>query len=291
MNAARVWRRRLRATVREFLDDDAMGLSQQIAFNAVLAFFPACVFAVAVLGAAGAYDELRSFLAPVLPADALDVIDSIGRDAGPSGVVAIALGGAGALWAASGALATVSRAVNRARDTPSARSFVRERLLATVLTLALAAVVAVLLAVVVFGEPLGRAVADAAGLGSLFERTWSVVRWPLALVALLAFFSLVYNVTAVERQRWDWITPGTAVAAALWLGLSALLGVYASTTGSYSRTYGTLASGIVLLVWLQLCAVALLFGAELDSVLRSERERFHPRRAWYGKLMHGRSET
>lgn len=291
MSAARAWWRRLRTTVREFLDDDAMGLAQQIAFNAVLAFFPAGVFAVAVLGAAGTYDDLRSFLAPVLPADALDVIDAIGRDAGPSGAVAIVLGGAGALWAASGALATVSKAVNRARDTPSTRSFVRERLLAMVLVLALGAVVATLLALIVFGEPLGRAVADAAGLGSVFETTWSVVRWPLALAALLAFFSLVYNVTAVDRRRWEWITPGTVAAAGLWLALSALLGVYAATTGSYSRTYGTLASGIVLLVWLQLCAVALLFGAELDSVLRAERERFHPRRAWYGKLMQGRSET
>jgi membrane protein len=279
------WWKVLRTAVREFTEDDALGLAQQVAFNSLLAFFPAAIFTVAVLGAVGAYDDLRSFLAPVVPSDALGVIDTIARDAGPSGFAAIALGAAGALWAASGAMATVSKAVNRARECETKRSFVRERLLGAVLVLALVGVVAVLLLVIVFGEPLGRALAGSAGLGTTFETTWDVVRWPLALLALLAFFSLVYNLGAVERSRWEWLTTGTVVGAGLWLALSGLLGLYASATGSYSRTYGTLASGIVLLVWLELSAVALLFGAELDSVLRAEgrgtETRFRPARTWY----------
>jgi hypothetical protein len=40
----------------------------------------------------------------------------------------------------------------------------------------------------------------------------------------------------------------------------------------YSKTYGALASGIVLLLWLNYSAFALLYGAELNSELDREAE-------------------
>ena len=37
--------------------------------------------------------------------------------------------------------------------------------------------------------------------------------------------------------------------------------------GSYSKTYGSLAAGVILLLWLNYTAWAILFGAELNSEL------------------------
>jgi membrane protein len=37
--------------------------------------------------------------------------------------------------------------------------------------------------------------------------------------------------------------------------------------GHYTKTYGTIASGVILLLWLNYSAFALLFGAELNSEL------------------------
>ena len=54
--------------------------------------------------------------------------------------------------------------------------------------------------------------------------------------------------------------------------LSGLFSLYTSFSDSYSKTYGALASGIVLLLWLNYSAFALLFGAELNSELDREAE-------------------
>ena len=54
--------------------------------------------------------------------------------------------------------------------------------------------------------------------------------------------------------------------------LSGLFSLYTSFSDSYSRTYGALASGIVLLLWLNYSAFALLFGAELNSELERQAE-------------------
>jgi len=53
----------------------------------------------------------------------------------------------------------------------------------------------------------------------------------------------------------------------MWLALSGLFALYTSFSSSYSKTYGSLAGGIVLLLWLNYSAWAVLFGAELNSEL------------------------
>ena len=56
-----------------------MGLSAQVAFSSLLAFFPAMVFLVGLLDLFGAYDALKEFLAPVAPGDVLTTIDTLQR--------------------------------------------------------------------------------------------------------------------------------------------------------------------------------------------------------------------
>ena len=53
-----------------------MGLSAQVAFSSLLAFFPAVVFLVGLLDLVGAYDALKDFLAPVAPRDVIDTIET-----------------------------------------------------------------------------------------------------------------------------------------------------------------------------------------------------------------------
>jgi len=53
----------------------------------------------------------------------------------------------------------------------------------------------------------------------------------------------------------------------LWLALSGLFALYVTFAGNYTKTYGTIASGIILLLWLNYSAFALLYGAELNAEL------------------------
>ena len=94
------------------------------------------------------------------------------------------------------------------------------------------------------------------------------MRWPIAFVAVLLFFALVYYLAPnVEHRNWKWITPGSLLGAVLWLALSGLFALYTSFSDSYDKTYGSLAGGIVLLLWLYYSAMAVLFGAELNAEL------------------------
>jgi membrane protein len=259
---------------KSFLADDCMGLAAQVAFSSLLAFFPAMIFLVGLLDLVGAYDTLKDFLAPVAPGEVLDTIETLQEDTSKSSsVVAFVVGAAAATWAASGAVNAVIKAVNRAYDRVETRPFWKTRSIAIVLVCLTGLVLAGLLLLIVFGGPLGTAIADRAGLGGAFELVWGILRWPLAFVAILIFFALVYYLAPdVGVRNWTWLTPGSLVGSLMWLALSGLFALYTSFSDSYSKTYGALASGVVLLLWLNYSAMALLFGAELNSELEAQAE-------------------
>jgi len=105
--------------------------------------------------------------------------------------------------------------------------------------------------------------------------TWWVAQWPILLVGLLAAFAtLLYLGPDVDHPRWEFLTPGSLVAAFLWIATSGLFAVYTAMFGSYNKTWGSLSAVIVMLTWLWLTGMALLLGAEINSeVERSRRLR------------------
>jgi membrane protein len=253
------------------MKDDCMGLAQQIAFSSLLAFFPAMILLVGLLGLIGAYEDLKEFLGVVAPGAVIEAIDTAqesaaGQDTAAS--FAVVFGAFGAVWAASGAMNAVIKAVNAAYDRIETRPFWKVRLTAIVLVLASGFATAGLFLLIVFGGPIGEAITSRAHLGGAFELAWAILRWPLAFATILLFFALVYYAGPnFEQRNWKWITPGSLVGGLLWLALSGLFALYTSFSDSYDKTYGSLAGGIILLLWLNYSAFALLFGAELNAEL------------------------
>jgi membrane protein len=258
-----------RRTFKEFLADDCMGLAKEVAYSALLAFFPAAAFLLGLLGVLRLYDQVQSFLATVAPHGVITFIDGLQRDqSGSTKVYALVLGGAGAIWAASGAMDSVIKAVNRAYDRDETRPFWKLRLLAIALVLVMGATLIALVVLIVFGGPLGQAIADKASLGTAFSVFWSFVRWPIAFGAMLLLFGVIYAFAPNHGdRRFRWLTPGSVLAAVLWLVLSGLFTLYVTFAGSYTKTYGTLAAGVILMLWLNYTAWAILLGAELNAEL------------------------
>jgi membrane protein len=263
------WIAVLKRTFAQFMEDDCMGLSKQVAFSSMLAFFPAVAFLLGLVGLFHLYDDVKRFLDPIAPSGVIRFITGLQKDSkGGTSATAFVVGLFGAVWAASGAMGSVIKAVNRAYDTLETRPFWKVRLIAIVLVALSGLVTAGMFLLIVFGGPLGDAIAKKAHLGGAFNLLWGILRWPIAFVAILVFFSLIYYLAPNTEQRsWKWVTPGSLLGSLLWLALSGLFALYATFAGSYSKTYGSLAAGVILLLWLNYTSWAILFGAELNSGL------------------------
>jgi membrane protein len=265
----REWLAALKRSFSEFMQDDCMGLAQQIAYSSLLAFFPAMAFLVGALGLFDLFDDVKKLLDPIAPSGVIEFISALQEDSdGGTSAAAFILGLFGAVWAASGAMNSVIKAVNRAYERHETRPFWKVRAISILLVVMTGITTAGVFLLIVVGGALGEAIARRAHLGGAFEWIWGIARWPVAFCAILLFFGLVYYLAPNKEQRsWKWITPGSLLGGLLWLALSGLFALYVEFAGNYTKTYGTIASGIILLLWLNYSAFALLYGAELNSEL------------------------
>jgi membrane protein len=170
-------------------------------------------------------------------------------------------------------MTSMIKALNKAHQRQETRPIWKVRGLAILLVAASGITTAGIFLLIVVGGALGDAISKKAHLGGAFQWTWGIARWPVAFCAILLFFGLVYFLAPNKKERsWKWVTPGSLVGGLLWLLLSGLFALYVTFAGNYSKTYGALASGIILLLWLNYSAYALLYGAELNAELERQAD-------------------
>jgi membrane protein len=93
------------------------------------------------------------------------------------------------------------------------------------------------------------------------------------VAALLALAAVYRYGPSRQQPRWQWVSVGSVVAAVLWLLTSALFSWYSARFGHFNETYGTLAGGILLLLWLHITTYVTLVGAELNSEIEHQTAR------------------
>jgi membrane protein len=145
------------------------------------------------------------------------------------------------------------------------------------LTVGIAALTIMALAIVLYGGDIADFVGAHLGLSTVAVVTWHLVQWPIALFFVVAAFALLYFWGPDTEQQWQWITPGSLVGVLAWIGASLLFRIYLHFFNSYSKSYGSLGAVIVLLLWLYISGVAILVGGEINSEIENAAAmRGHP---------------
>jgi membrane protein len=257
--------------VKEDLNEHNLALvSAGVAFYALLAIFPAIVAMVLVYGLTASADQVEGQLAPVLrtlPSDAGGLLlrQLQGAvDANDNGLtIGLVISLLATLWAATGGMSALMTGLNIAYGVREERGFAKPRAIALSLTFgALFSAVVALGLIAAFPVVL-----DRVGLDPARATGAQVARWVTLVVLVAIGLSVLYRFGPHRpHARWRPLTIGATVAIVAWMTVAAGFAAYVSTFGSYSRTYGSLAAVIVLLMWLYLSAFAVLLGAEVDAV-------------------------
>jgi membrane protein len=269
-----------RQLARELSEDRVTGLAAETAFFIVLSVFPGLVMLASALGsldlvlgsdvAAEGKRVVVEFLRRILTERASQTVEVV-QDLfieQRSGLITISL--LFSLWALMRGFAAVIRALNLAYDIEEARTWIRQRLVAAVLSVGSVAVGALMLAAFVAGPLLGggQALAEALGLGDTFASAWAIVRWPIAFGLVVLWAAAVYLFAPNRKSHLSQELPGAALTAVFGLAASAALNLYVRLAAAANPVLGSLGGGMILLLWLYLLSLGLLIGGELNAVLR-----------------------
>lgn len=266
------WRELAKRVWKEIQEDEIFGRAAELSYYFLLALFPFLIFLTSVIGlilgsGTGTRQMLFDYLARVMPPSAYQLISSTMIEvSNASSGGKISFGLLAALWAASNGMSAISTTLNSAYDVKETRPWWKQRLTVIVLTMALSVLIISALILVVAGGWIANWLAATFGLGSTFPVAWKIIQWPIILFCMVLAFALIYYFGPdLHDQKWQWLTPGSAIGVALWLLISIAFRLYLQFFDSYSATYGSLGAVIILMLWLYFTGAAVLIGGEINS--------------------------
>lgn len=94
-----------------------------------------------------------------------------------------------------------------------------------------------------------------------------MLRWVTVLGSIYIGIAIIYKFGVAMKRKVSFFSPGASTATVLSLLSSISFSFYVDTFGNYNKIYGSFVAGIVLLLWLQLNAVILIIGFELNAAI------------------------
>lgn len=260
------WKATLKRTLTEIKDDRVTLAAAGMAYYFFLALFPALIAFVGILvlakvDTASLVSSIRSTVPGSTARILVDAITNAQSTAvsNNASIVAAIIGIAIALWSASSGMVALQSGLNIAYDVPQDRKLIGKRAVALLLVVATGLLGGVPSPFFTFGDSV----------------VFTILGWGLTAVAVVVLFSLFYYLAPNRaRPAWQWVSGGGLVGALIWIGASVAFGVYVNSLGqsNYSKTYGSLAGVIVLVLWLYLSSLAVLVGGELNAELERQGE-------------------
>lgn len=263
------------SAARRYIDHGMSIYASAVSFWAVISLIPLVAMVVFGVGIFVDPEAIETFLAEMsstIPGETMDMLTEQARTwsavSARTSTVGLVAAVIAASWGASAGVAHLIRAINVAHDRPP-WAFAARRLTAVVRTvMALVFVIPIVLLVAATSATL-----DAWDVDGWLRWAILATRWPLALLLFTCLLAGIYWVAPTERQKFRLLSPGVVVAGVFFLGGSAAFSVYAANADRFDRSYGSLTTIVVTMLWIYVSVSTVLFGAELDAAIAESGER------------------
>lgn len=254
-----------RRAIGGFLAHDALQYAGSMAYFGVLSMFQLLVLGIVIGSLILGEGEAREFVIEQVrggtPLDADTIAGVIDAAIESRGTLTI-IGFGFLLWSALGIFSALSNGISRVFENAPRRPFLQDKLVGLLL-MALTGVLAIgsLVIGVVTGVLQQAAESVLAELPGGGTAVWLIGLIAPIILIFIAFW-VIYRVVPNRPIRWGEVLPGAVVAAILWTFLRFGFTWYATSVADYESAFGTLSTGITLLVFLYFASVVILLGAE-----------------------------
>ena len=269
---------------RHFNADDGWAIASHIALSTLMALFPFLIVVTALagffLGSKELADEAARLLLEAWPKEvagpiALDITGVLTSMRGD----VLTFGLLFAVYFASSGVESLRIGLNRAYSAPEPRAWWVLRLESILYVLVGAVAILAFAFLVVLApliwEKLVHYLPQLAPFGNLIN----FARYAVAVVVLVIALAILHRWLPAGRRRFADIAPGIIATLLLWLISGAAFGRYlASFAFAYVSMYAGLASAMIALVFLYVCASIFIYGGELNSVIAKTRDETRQQR-------------
>jgi membrane protein len=182
-----------------------------------------------------------------------------------AGILSIAV--IATLWTAGKGILALIQGLNSVNDVDEKRNYVLLRIISSLYTLIMLAVVLVLLLVMVFGNQFAHLAINR--FPQLRPVAYFILNFRILfiVIVLTLVFSFIYTYIPNKKMKFKEQLPGAFFAATVWSAFSWGFSLYVTYSNTYS-VYGSLSIIVIIMLWLYFCMYIMLIGAYLNRYFR-----------------------
>ena len=260
-------------------EDEILDRSNGVAFNFIMAIFPAIIFFFTLIPYITVYfptvsqNSMMEFISEVMPANMFEVVTgTIGDIIKNQRGGLLTFGFLFAVYLATNGMLALMRSFNSCYRTVEKRGMLRMRLTALGLTIILALSLFVAVTLLIVGQIAIDYVTVNAhrldiNLDSYTIYFLLVLRFLVIFILFFIVISSIYYFGPAVHYNWDFFSVGSLLATLAGLGISYGFAFYVANFGTYNKVYGSIGVLIALMIWIQLLTLVLLFGYEVNASL------------------------
>lgn len=253
--------------------DDIFGLSAEMAFYLLTAFFPFIIL-IFIIATNVSYkmQSLLFNLIQALPADAEEIVMNVLLNfTGSTTIVITAC--LFALWSTSNVINTITKSLNRFYGIKETRSYIKTRLMCLIFSFIIIATIVLCFALIIFGEGTGLLLRYLDYFSFLnTEEVWNWSRYLVIITVFMLALTSMFKVLPNKKLKFSEVFVGAAMTTAAWCIASWGFSFYVNNFSRYHVIYGSIAGVIILTTWVYMSGFVILAGGIMNATLLKARK-------------------
>lgn len=264
--------------VRRYYVHDVARDSAALTYYLLFALFPLLIFVSTLLGILELdIDSITAVLAPLLPSDVVGVVRSyLEYVAANQSRQLLWFSLVFSIWFPMRSTGCLMHSLRKAFHRSSPENILLGQLRNLLFTIWMIVVIGLTLLLVVMGRRALHFLSHLLPLSETFISVWGYLRFVILALVMAISLGLLYQLALGQRRPLREVLPGVGSSLAAWMLLSMAFSYYVENVAQYARLYGSIATIVVVLLWLYMSGQVLILGAELSAALAQQKKNAAP---------------
>ncbi len=264
--------------IRRYYVHDVARDSAALTYYLLFAIFPLLIFVSTLLGVLELdIASITAVLAPILPSDVVDIIRTyLEYVAANQSRQLLWFSLIFSIWFPMRSTGCLMHSLRKAFGRSAPENILLGQLRTLLFTIWMIFVIGLTLALVVVGRRALYFLSGFLPLSETFISVWGYLRFIILGLVMAISLGILYQLALGQRRPLREVLPGVGSSLAAWLLLSMAFSYYVENMARYAQLYGSIATIVVVLLWLYMSGQVLILGAELSASLIHRKKHAAP---------------
>ena len=264
--------------IRRYYVHDVARDSAALTYYLLFAIFPLLIFVSTLLGVLELdIASITAVLAPILPSDVVDIIRTyLEYVAANQSRQLLWFSLVFSIWFPMRSTGCLMHSLRKAFGRSAPENILLGQLRTLLFTIWMIFVIGLTLALVVVGRRALYFLSGFLPLSETFISVWGYLRFIILGLVMAISLGILYQLALGQRRPLREVLPGVVSSLAAWLLLSMAFSYYVENMARYAQLYGSIATIVVVLLWLYMSGQVLILGAELSASLIHRKKHAAP---------------